>query len=157
MNKLLIKDLRPYNRIANVSEDMTIRSMAELIVRHPEIHYLCVVDESDYLMGLISRKRLFKAIFSHHVSAGSKVTELYSLLTSENASDLLIRHVFTCKESDPVDGIINQVINRGLNAVPVLNDTGKLEGQITIELFLSKWLETKGEIFHYHDSNHDGL
>ena len=139
----LIKDLRPYNTIANVSENMTIRSMAELIVKHPEIHYLCVVDDSGNLMGLISRKRLFKAIFSYHVSAGSKVTELYSLLTSENASDLLIKHVFTCKETDQVHDIINLMIKHRLNAIPVLNDAGKLEGLITIEEFLSKWLENK--------------
>ena len=142
MNKLLIKDLRPYNRIANVLDGMTIRSMAELIVKHPEIHYLCVVDDADNLKGIISRKRLFNAIFSHHVSAGSKVTELYSLLTSENASDLLIKHVFTCKESDKVEEIIKQMIKRRLNAIPVLNESGKLEGQITVELLLSYWLKT---------------
>jgi CBS domain-containing protein len=143
MSKQLIKDLRPYNTIANVSENMTIRSMAELIVKHPEIHYLCVVDDSDNLMGLISRKRLFKAIFSHNVSASSKVTELYSLLTSENAADLLIKHVFTCKELDPLDKIINLMIRHRLNAIPVLNKAGRLEGLVTIERLLSKWLETK--------------
>lgn len=144
MRKQLIKDLHPYNTIANVSKDMTIRSMAELIVRHPEVHYLCVVDESDNLLGVISRKRLFQAIFSHHVSASSKVTELYSLLTSEHAADLLIKHVFTCKESDPLEKIIGLMINRRLNAIPVLNKVGKLEGLVTIERLLSKWLETTG-------------
>jgi CBS domain-containing protein len=117
--------------------------MAELIVKHPEIHYLCVVDGSDNLMGLISRKRLFKAIFSHNVSASSKVTELYSLLTSESAADLLVKHVFTCKESDPLDKVIDLMISHRLDAIPVLNEDGKLEGLVTIERLLSKWLETK--------------
>lgn len=142
MRKQLIKDLRPYNTIANVSKDMTIRSMAELIVKHPEVHYLCVVDEYDNLLGLISRKRLFQAIFSHHVSASSKLTELYALLTSQHAADLLIKHVFTCKESDPLEKIIDLMINRRLNALPVVNKAGKLEGLVTIERLLSKWLET---------------
>ena len=144
LSEQLIKDLRPYNRIANVSKDKTIRSMAELIVEHPEIHYLCVVDELDNLLGLISRDRLFQAIFSHHVSADSKVTELYSLLTSENAGDLLIKHVFTCKETDTVHDAIKLMIKKRLNAVPVLNESGKLEGLLTIERFLSEWLETEG-------------
>jgi CBS domain-containing protein len=155
MGTLLIKDLRPYNTIAKVPEDITIQSMAELIVKNPEIHYLCVVGDSDNLLGLISRKRLFMAIFSHHVSAGSKITELYSLLTSESAADLLIKHVFTCKESEPVDEIINQMIKRRLNAIPVLNEASKLEGLITIEMFLSKWLEKKGEIFDHHSIYHN--
>lgn len=143
MRKQLIKDLHPYNTIANVTKDMTIRSMAEIIVRHPEVHYFCVVDESDNLLGLISRKRLFQAIFYHHVSASSKVTELYSLLTSEHAGDLLIKHVFTCKESDPLDKIIELMIKHRLNAIPVLNKVGKLEGLLTIEQLLSEWLKTK--------------
>ena len=142
MRNKLIKDYRPYNTIANVSKDMNIKAMAELLVKNPEIHYLCVVDESRNLQGLISRKRLFQAIFSHHVSAGSKVTELYSLLTSENAEDLLIKHVFTCKGSDPVDKIINLMIKHRLNAIPVLNEHEKFEGTVTVESLLSKWLET---------------
>ena len=145
MKEQLIEDLRPYNTIANVSENTTIRSMAELIVKHPEIHCLCVVNDSNNLMGLISRKRLFKAIFSHHVSASSKMTELYSLLTSENAADLLIKHVFTCKESDSMDEVINLMVKRRLDAIPVLNKAGKFEGLVTIERLLSKWLETKEE------------
>ena len=142
MRKQLVKDLYPYNTIANVSKDRTIRSMAELIVRHPEMHYFCVVDDVDNLLGLISRKRLFQAIFSHHVSASSKVTELYSLLTSKVAADLLIKQVFTCKESDSLDKIINLMVKQGLNAVPVLNKAGKFEGLVTIERLLSQWLET---------------
>ena len=142
MSKQLIKDLRPYNTIANVSKDITIRSMAELIVKDPEIHYFCVVDDSDKLLGLISRKRLFQAIFSHHVSASKKVTELYSLLTSEDAEDLLIKHFYTCNETDPLDKIIELMIEHRLNAVPVLNEDEKLQGLVTVERLLSKWLET---------------
>ena len=141
MSKQLIKDLRPYNKIANVSKDMTIRAMAERIVKHPEIHCLCVVDDSGKLLGLINRKRLFQAIFSHHVSASTKVTELYSLLTSESAEDLLIKHFLTCNESDQLDKIINLMIKNRLNAIPVLNEDEKIEGVVTIELLLSKWLE----------------
>jgi CBS-domain-containing membrane protein len=139
---LLIKDLHPYSTISNVSKEMTIRAMAEQIVSHPEIHYFCVLDKSGYLVGLISRKRLFQAIFSHNVSASSNVTELYSLLSSEYAEDLLIRHVLTCKESDKIDKVINLMIEHRLNAIPVLNSDGKFEGLVTIERLLAKWIET---------------
>ena len=143
MSTQLIKDLQPYTTIANVSKETTIQFMAELIVKHPEIHCICVADESHKLLGLISRKRLFQAIFSHNVSASTKVTELYSLLTSEHAGDLLIKHFVTCYESDPLDKVINLMIQKRLNAIPVLNKDEKLEGLITIERLLSKWLETK--------------
>ncbi len=141
MKKQLIKDLYPYNTIGNVSGAITIREMAKLVVKHPETHYLCVVDDSDNLLGLVSRERLFQAIFSHHVSASAKVTELYSLLTSEHAEDLLIKHFITCNESDPLDEIINLMVKHQLDAIPVLNKNEKLEGLLTIEQLLSNWLE----------------
>lgn len=143
MKDQLIKDLYPYNTAANVSKDMTIQSMAELVVEHPEIHELCVVDDTGTLLGLISRKRLFEAIFSYHVSASTKVTELYALLTSEDAEDLLIKHFRTCNESDPLDKIINLMIKQRLSAIPVLNESGKFEGLVTIERLMSEWLEAK--------------
>ncbi len=137
MTKVLIENLRPYSTVGNVTKTMTIRSMAELVVKYPEIHNLCVVDESDNLLGLISRKRLFHAIFLHHVSAHSKVTELYSLLTSEHAADLLIKHEYTCRGSDSLDEVIDLMIKRRLNAIPVINIAGKFEGMVTIERLLS--------------------
>jgi CBS domain-containing protein len=50
----------------------------------------------------------------------------------------------TCKESDPLDEIINLMISHRLNAIPVLNEVGKFEGLVTIERLLSKWLKKKG-------------
>lgn len=141
MKAQFVKDIRPYNTAAIVSKDKAIRAMVQIIVDHPELHYLCVIDESDNLLGLISRKRLFQAIFSHHVSAGSMVTKLYTLLTSEQASDLLVKHVLTCKESDSLDEVINLMIRRRLDAIPVVDANGKLEGIINIERLFEEWLQ----------------
>ena len=142
MRAHLVKDLHPYKTIANVSEKATIRDMAKLIVEHPGLHFLSVIDEGGYLLGLISRKRLFQSIFSHHVSASSMVTTLYSLLTSEYATDLLLKHVITCREMDSLDKAINTMIENRLDGIPVLDGSGKYKGLLTIEQLLQNWLES---------------
>ena len=141
MKAQYVKDLRPYNSAAIVSQDALIRDMVEIIVKYPELHYLCVTDESGKLKGLIGRKRLFQAIFSHHVSASEMVSQLYTLLTSQQASDLLIKHVVTCRETDTVNELIDLLVKHNLDAIPVVNEEGKLEGIISIQRLFSEWLK----------------
>ena len=141
MKAQIVKDLRPYNRAAIVSEDMDLRAMAQLFVEHPELHSLCVVDENENLLGLIDRKHLFRAIYSHHVPASSMVKKLYTLLTSEQASDLLIKHVSSCKDTDSLNNVINWMIEQQLDVIPVIADNGKLEGMINIEQLFQEWLQ----------------
>jgi len=141
MKAHVVNDLRPYNTAAIVSGDLSMRAMVQLIVDHPELHYIYVVDESGKLLGLIGRKRLFQAIFSHNVPASSMVSKLYKLLTSEQASDLLIKHVLSCTEADSLDKVINLMIKHQLDAIPVVAADGKLEGIINIERLFEEWLK----------------
>jgi len=141
MKAKYVKDLHPYNTATIVTKDLAMRDMVELFVKHSKLHILCVIDERNQLLGLVDRRHLFHAIFSHHVPAGSMVKELYSLLTSEQASDLLIKHVITCKETDSIEDVIQLMINNCLDAVPVLSTSGKLEGVISIERLFKEWLK----------------
>jgi CBS domain-containing protein len=141
MKAKIVKDLRPYNTAAIVSEDMALKGMVQLFVEHPELHSLCVVDDAGNLLGLIDRIHLFQAIFSHQVPASSMVKKLYYLLTSEQASDLLVKHVHTCKETDSLDDVINRMISSHLDAIPVVRQDGKLEGIIDVERLFKEWLK----------------
>ncbi|MHA1280511.1 MAG: CBS domain-containing protein, partial [Candidatus Helarchaeota archaeon] len=76
-------------------------------MKYPNKHHLCVVDENGKLIGLISRKRIFRAVFSHHVAADSRLHELYALLTCETANDLLTRNIITISETDDIDKAIS--------------------------------------------------
>lgn len=139
--KSTVKELYPYRPPITVSKDMLMQEMVELVLKNPDLHFLCVVDDDKNLLGLIHRKQLFNAIFSHHVSAGSMVKKLFTLLTSEQASDLIIKHVLTCKESDSIDDLIKLIIEHNVYAVPVVSESGKLEGIITINQLFQEWLE----------------
>lgn len=140
MKAQYVRDLRPYNTAAIVSKDMPIRGLVELIVKHPEFRFLCIVNEKENLLGIINRKHLFYAIFSHHVPSSSMVKKLFTLLTSELASDLVVKDFVTCKESDSLKDVINMLIKNDLDAIPVVTENGKLEGIVNVERLFKEWL-----------------
>lgn len=144
MKNVFVKDLKPYKPQHTVSQEMSIHDMVELLINNPEVRYLCVVDENNALIGLIARKRLFQGVFSHHVSAASMVHELYTLITSESAQDLLIRQVQTVKETDELDAVIGILIEHDLGEIPIITEKKKVLGFLTINMILKRWLDEYG-------------
>lgn len=64
MKKKKVKEFKPYNSPLIVHPEMIIEDMLKLFLKHPNKHHLCVVDENNKLIGLISRKRIFRSIKS---------------------------------------------------------------------------------------------
>ncbi len=140
MRKMLVQELKPYEKPINVQQDTPVIELVKNFVDHPRLHNLCVINEKGILMGLINRKRLFKAVFSHFIAADSRISHLYTLTTSEYAGDLLIKHVISIKEQDCLDDLIKKMINNDLYEIPVMDEAGKVLGFLTAAKILSEWL-----------------
>ena len=136
MKKKKVKEFKPYDAPLIVRPEMIIEDMLRLILEYPNKHHLCVVDENDKLIGLISRKRIFRAVFSHHVPADSRLHELYALLTCETANDLLTRNIITISETDDIDKAISAMIKEDLSELPITNNQGQVIGFLTSEMLL---------------------
>ena len=139
--KKKVKEFKPYDTPLIVRPEMIIEDMLKLFLKHPNKHHLCVVDENDKLIGLISRKRIFRAVFSHHVAADSRLHELYALLTCETASDLLLRNIITISEEDGIDKAISLMIKENLFELPIISSQGKVLGFLTSEMLLEAKIE----------------
>ncbi len=135
-----IQDLKPYEPLTIISPDMSINAMVKMLLAKPAVRYFCVLDEDDRLIGLIGRKRLFEGVFSHHVSSASMVYQLYTLVTSESASDLLIRNVIMVKETDKLDSVIKIMIEHDLYEIPVVSQDRKVLGFVSTDMILKQWL-----------------
>jgi CBS-domain-containing membrane protein len=140
METVLIRDLRPYKPAVVVAGEMSINAMVELLLAEPLTRFLCVVDDAGTLVGLVGRKRLFRAVFSHHVSPASIVHQLYTLVTSERAADLLIRHVITVREADTLDEVIRMLIKHDLYELPVVTPDRRVLGFVTMDMLWRQWL-----------------
>lgn len=145
MKTQLVKNLQPYKPPVIVQGDARITEMAELFVNHPSMHYLCLVDRSGELRGLIARKKLFQAIYAHHLPPDSMVSRLFTLITSETASDLLVEHIVTIGEDDTIEDLIKAMMEHDLDSLPVLDNGGKPLGFVNIEMILKLWLHTQRE------------
>ena len=140
MKKKTIAEFQPFDDALKIDENVNIETMVRLFLEHPQVHHLCVMDQEKHLLGLIDRKRLFKAIFSHHVSESSRIHELFTLLTSENAADLMIRHVLTVSKDDSIDSVIETMIRENIFELPVVDEQKKVLGFFSSAMILKEWL-----------------
>ena len=118
---MVVKDFQPYQPAVQVEQGKLIKAMVERFVENPPMHHVCVVDEDGKLQGMINRKRIFQTVFSHHVSADSRVTQLYNLLTAEKAGELMISDVTTVAENDDINDAIKKMIEHDLFEIPVVD------------------------------------
>jgi CBS-domain-containing membrane protein len=145
LNDRQVRQMAPYETHLAVSKGHTIIKMVKQITEHPAKHYLCVVDEEGKLQGLINRKKIFQVVFTHHVSGSIGVSQLFQLITSESADDLLIRHVFTAGEDDRIDKVIKTMIEHELVEVPVVDKNKKVIGLLTSGMLLKEWLSDESK------------
>lgn len=135
-----VRDIAPYEQAVEVAEHDTIAQLVTVMTRHSATQHLCVVDEEGRLKGLVSRRKLFQAVFSRFVPGSIRLSELYTLKTSEKAGDLMVRHVLTATEEDRVAQVVRAMIEREISEVPVIGKNNEVLGLLTFDLFLRAWL-----------------
>ena len=141
MKKKAVAEFQPFAEALKIDKNATIRQMVELFVDHPQRHHLCILDENESLLGLIDRKRLFKAIFSHHVSGSSRIGQLFTLLTSENAGDLMLQEVISISPDESIGKVIETMIRENIFELPVVDANNRVLGFLSSELILRTWLQ----------------
>lgn len=139
----LVREFRPYETACEVPPDADIDTIVRAFVSAPALHHVCVVDNSGHLMGLVNRKRLFKSIFSHHIAADSRVSNLLQLHTAETSFDIMVSNIITTRESEEIDSVISRMIGRNIRELPVLDDNGRVIGFLSLLMLMQRWLANK--------------
>ena len=141
---MVVKDFKRYEPAFKVEKEKLIKNMVPHFVEHPLNHHICVVDEDGKLEGMINRKRFFQAVFSHHVSADSRISRLYNLLTAEKAGELMITEVAVVAEDEDINAVIKKMIERDLIEVPVVDENKHVLGFLTSGQILKKLAKEQG-------------
>ena len=141
---MTVKDFKPYESAVQVKPEKLIKEMVQQLVEHPPLHHICVVEENGELQGMINRKKFFQAVFSHHVSADSRVTRLYNLLTAEKAGELMISNIITIMEDEDIDSVIKKMIEHDLFEIPVVDKYKHVLGLLTSGKILKKLAKAQG-------------
>ena len=141
----LVRDFRPYETAFQISPDAEIATIVRAFVSSPALHHVCVVDPEGRLLGLVNRKRLFKSIFSHNVAADSRVSRLLQLHTAETSGDIMITDIITAGEDEAIDTVISKMIEKNIRELPVLDDSGRVIGFLSLLMLMQKWLAAREE------------
>lgn len=141
---MVVKDFQPYQPAIQVEQEKLIKDMVDRFVEHPPMHHICVVDADGKLQGMINRKRIFQTVFSHHVSADSRVTQLYNLLTAEKAGELMMSDVIAVTENDNINVAIKKMIEHDLFEIPVVDEDRHVLGFLTSGQILKNLAKEQG-------------
>ncbi len=146
MKDLKVRDLRPYETASKVDTKASMFTIVQEFIKNPSLHHLCVVDEQGKLLGLINRKRLFKSLFHHHIKTSARVSELFSFATAETSQDIMLTHVYATHEDEPLDKVIETMIEHNFREMPVLDEEGRVLGFVTLLIIMKKYLEYHPEM-----------
>jgi CBS domain-containing protein len=117
-----------------IGEKERIYKAVEDIAKSGKTTIACVVDEGGKLKGIITPRELLKAIEVREFDAIRypffEGAEVLGLLTSKYAEDIMSTPI-SVKLDDEVERAINIMLDEGFYEVPVVDEEGRVVGEIT--------------------------
>lgn len=143
MEEKKLADLHPLPAAVCVKTDESLEQLVRTVLDHLESHDICVVSEDGVLLGVINIKGIFRTIFFHHTDPRKMIRHLISLSSAEFVGDIMVTDPITAMEKETLGDVIRKMIAHDLGELPVVNESGKLLGAISIHMILKTWLQTK--------------
>jgi len=117
----------------SVQEDASIEAAVEALSQSVYSHIVYVTDETQVLQGVITEETLVKYLFIHYHDDMLDTRALISRALSEQASDLMRNERLKAVSSDDLDFILEEMIACKVDEVPVLDEDGRMLGDITMK------------------------
>jgi CBS domain-containing protein len=117
----------------SVKEDASIDEAVEALSQSVYSHIVYVTDETQILQGVITEETLVKYLFIHYHDDMLDTRALISRALSEQASDLMRNERFKARVDDELEFILEEMIACKVDEVPVLDDGGRMLGDITMK------------------------
>lgn len=138
MAELLAKDIMT-KKVITISKDATLAELAKLLIKN-KISGVPIVDEKEELVGIVTEADLiikesnlpfplsFSFAFLESYESYTKSTKEY---LETRVEEVMSTNVKTAREDIPISKVVNIMINKNINRLPILNNDGKLTGIIT--------------------------
>jgi len=117
----------------SVQGDASIEGAVEALSQSVYSHIVYVTDETQVLQGVITEETLVKYLFIHYHDDMLDTRALISRALSEQASDLMRNERLKASASDNLDFILEEMIACKVDEVPVLDEGGRILGDITMK------------------------
>jgi len=117
----------------SVQEETSIEDAVEALADSDYSHIVYVVDSKQVLQGFITEEALVKYLFIHYHDDMLGTHALISRALSEHAADLMKNERLKALPDDDLDYILEEMIACKLDEVPVLDEHGRMLGDITMK------------------------
>ncbi len=156
MDKTFVKEIMlPSSRTLKASESDSIEAAVRRFVHQPDVHTLFVIDEHKALKGMVKLHHILnwvKLKLGMHIGdranmrmAGAfQAFEIIRLCQSQTIGDIL-SPAPAVKPTDTLEQALHILVHEQLEEVPVVDDQGKLLGEVRLTQLLSRLLDTAPE------------
>lgn len=119
---MLVKEIM-HSPVITIRPSATLREAADLMLEHG-INGLPVVDNRDYVVGIIGLKDILRApmpsLAHATVSRRTSEADIAKWLNTTRVERVMATTVFSVKEDAPLMSAVAIMVNQGLHPVPVL-------------------------------------
>lgn len=122
-------DLKDYmlTKPVTITADAHLFEAVDLIVKN-RVSGLCVVDQNGFLIGILSELDCMKGVLS----------ATYNQDTVGDVIEYMVTQNVTCaRPGDDIINVAQDMLNKGQRRRPVVDEEGKLVGQITCRQILA--------------------
>lgn len=129
--------------VITVKNSDTVQEVAKILVEK-QISGVPVIDDSNKVVGIITEGDLLYQGKKFHVPAvieilggvfyfedPRKIEKDLRKMVGVKAGDVMTGDIITVEEDTPVEDIATTMVEKGINRVPVTDNTGRLVGIIT--------------------------
>lgn len=114
------------------TRDIPIEQLPEAIEWYRHSRQLYVVDDDRKLVGSITLARLVMYTFAHSHGTHMSSRQIMDLITCTCAGDLMMEGTLSARMDDNLDELLERMVDRNVEEVPVLDDDGKIVSDLTM-------------------------
>ena len=116
--------------------------LVDAMFRFPHSRLVYVVDDDNRLLGTVSLDTLVRHGFYHRHDTRVHPRSIINLITSDTAADIMDRKPFHLSPGDEVERALDRMIHKNIREAPVVDEGGRIVGDITILDMLKIFGET---------------
>jgi Mg/Co/Ni transporter MgtE len=115
-----------------ISGDCTLNEATEKITNIRQLRSIYVVDKQGRLQGTLSLGVFIREVIAARHEPQFGVRSLLTRITSEDAADLMDKHVIYAQRDDDLEKILNRMIYHNIKEIPVVDEDQRIIANVGI-------------------------
>ena len=124
-----------------VHKDESLPELVLAITTDPKTRSIYVVDDNERLIGMITIHDIINVAFPTLATLDTLGYRASKLLSMKTAGDMITGAPIYAKDDEPLEGVLQRMIDYNIEELPVVDDNLHVIGEINLLEMLIVWLE----------------